>query len=391
MIELIRGKLVELFNSLIDPLWCWILSKSWFTRCVVFILILGVAAGWVHLESLLDWGRWAVSVARVAFSATARPPFTSARTTDLEATTSRLISRLEVDLVRLSDQVMEPWATAQTVAALTGTSKADRTKLLEALHRTEHVDCSCWKERNDGDFPPHIPASAWALTALSDLGETANNSQLNFILNAQGETGWWSVFPTNDQRFASTFATAWGMIALDKQVRLPHFVSARKPSIESAIKKGRAWLLSARESGRARWKDYPYSASGKESLSISGLAMHALHATHENDLSDLDKQWLKEIPTALPDAGFCEHAFIWVTTASGSPSRLDSYCQLVVPWLLIGTADVYSSSSVWDRGTLLRWLDRAIPDSRISDADTEVEDWKRAEITVSLRYVLGKP
>jgi hypothetical protein len=388
MIELLRKKLTELFDSLLDPVWRWILSRSWVSRLLILLVLLSGAIAATEWRRFLETGQWMIAVAQATLFGDLRIPLSTSEQTRMKASTGRLIGSLEVDAVRLSQQSVDSWAAAQTAVALSGTTRVQNKSLAELVRGMKEPGCACLKERKDGNLPPHIPASAWGLVALSRLGEVPSNNDLGFLLKTQSEQGgWWGVFPTKDEKSASTFATAWAILALHKHAGNRRLNENLRARLKSAVNRGRAWLIGSREEGRARWKDYPKYGHGKESLSLSGLAVHALNQTGSGDLTDINERWVQDLPVALPNAGACEQAFVYVPTDRGR--QLDAFCQLVVPWLLIGTTDVYASSSVFDRGTIVHWMNKQLAESKLLESDTIIEDWKRAELAFSLRYVLG--
>ena len=150
-------------------------------------------------------------------------------------------------------------------------------------------------------------------------------------------------------------------------------------------------MLQHREQGSARWKNYPLWEIGEVSLSLSGLVIHALHQTASGDkseLRELNENWIAELPEQLPAAGKCEIPYAWINSKEGAEQ--DTICQLVVPWLIIGTVDVYNMSSLKNKVRLSCWMEQALLHSGISNSDTVFEDWKKSEIALSLRYLLGE-
>ena len=118
--------------------------------------------------------------------------------------------------------------------------------------------------------------------------------------------------------------------------------------------------------------------------------MYALHQTVETDgqeLSDLDEDWIRELPDNIPLAGACEIPYVWIRSQDGNYQ--DTFCQLTVPWLIIGTVNIYSKSAWKDRLRINCWLEKLLSDGQIFRSDAVIESWKRSEITIALRFLLG--
>jgi|GEM_PF-6635948 len=303
---------------------------------------------------------------------------------------------LTVDLETLKKDGEQPWGLAQAILALTDVNSPNSNDVELQLRKVKAIDCSCWKEwinQREHTFPKHIPASAWAILALAYNQVRPHRSEVDFILKTQNISaggGWWPVFPSNNNEFASTFATAWSIIALNKLIGDNLLDKDQEDKAVSALKSGQSWLISNREHEKGRWFDYPSSKSGQISLSLSGLAIYSLHQSAKLvnlDVINLDKEWVANLPENIPNAGSCEIPYIWVKGFDGL--NQDTFCQLTVPWLIIGTAAIYENVTPLEKLTINSWVDRVILESKITFSDNIAEHWKRAEIIIALRALLG--
>jgi hypothetical protein len=207
------------------------------------------------------------------------------------------------------------------------------------------------------------------------------------LLNEQKRDGWWSVFEaTDEQTNASTFGTAWAVIGLQTQLQNKLIPQSLEEEVSNAIGKGASWLL--RHRNGSRWKDYPFQEKGANSDSLSGLVMHALHLTASDSIKQLKKEWLHDLPSRVPAASDASQSFVWIKLRAGAPFK-DDYVQIALPWMLIATADAYNAGTYSERTRTLLWMERALYQESVLHADTQVENWWRAEFLLALRYIVG--
>jgi hypothetical protein len=182
---------------------------------------------------------------------------------------------------------------------------------------------------------------------------------------------------------ASTFGTAWALMGLQAQLRNKLIPETMEEEVSNAIAKGTSWLI--RHRSGTRWKDYPFYEGGKPSDSLSGLVMHALHLTASASIKELEKEWLNSLPSKFPDA---QQSFVGVKLRVGG-SISEPFVQITLPWLLIATADAYGTGNYFERTRALLWMEHALDQESVIHADTQVNDWWRAEFLLALRYVAG--
>jgi hypothetical protein len=394
MFEKLYTKLVD---ALIDPIIQYILKTHWALRVFIVLLLACVSLNLTNPGFFTEALCYVESTIKHSFTTNTSTVYLSDNTKErLESTVSRLKLALQRDIKTQENKTQEnaPWAIAQMNLALTNKNTVDA-QAVQSINKVVNTECSCWKEgenQPNHKYPRHIPATAWALFTLAYNAHRPTDAQVSFVLDSQQkEEGWWPIFPTRDKQYSSTYATAWAILALDKLSKTSLLSQELDAKARNAIANGRAWLFQQREPGSARWKNYPLWKTGEVSLSLSGLVIHALHQTasaDKSELRELSESWIAQLPDKIPVASECETPYAWINSQDGAEQ--DSICQLVVPWLIIGTVDVYNMSNLKNKVRLSCWLEQALLHSDISNSDTVDEDWKRAEVTLALRYLLGE-
>ena len=157
--------------------------------------------------------------------------------------------------------------------------------------------------------------------------------------------------------------------------------------VSDAIGKGSDWLIRQRGIG-SRWKDYPFNKNGENSDSLSGLVMHALHLTAPDSITQLKKDWLDNLPSKVPSSRERSQSLMWVRLRGGAFGQ-DPFVQIALPWMLIATADAYGAGNYFERTRALLWMERTLYQEFVTRADTQVDNWWRAEFLLALRYVAG--
>jgi len=392
LIGYVNRKLEQLADELLAPFWNalggWLRNLSWWGRTALLFLIVLAGIAVYYLPSLPLGLATAARSVTVVTSKSSVLPLNSSIAARLYETATRLSHGLQSDLD--DPRSLSPpsaWALAQVIVATNEMATIDREMIRTYLRSISIGECNCWQEAPN--TPLHITASGWVLFALADMGIPATEAEIRFLLGEQQPQGWWSLFPaTSDEQYASTYATSWALLGLHRQLSAKLLSKPLSDSVSAAIKKGCAWLVSHRESGSVRWKNYPLLASGIISESLSGLALHTLHEATSNSISLLQRKWLAELPTVAPTAGDTQADFIWIMRKSGR--ELDHSIQIKLPWMLIATADAYESGDWVQRTHALGWIEGAITHDSFLNADTQVENWKRAEILLSIRYLLNR-
>ncbi|UVT16520.1 MAG: TIR domain-containing protein [Nitrospira sp.] len=309
----------------------------------------------------------------------------------------RISSSLITELNHKGKPGYEVWAIAQSIVALSGQSDLQSSTLTDTVKffRQDQKDahCQCWKPFNQqkGD-PPHIPVSAWVLVALARSNQAASDDELDFLLKNQQRGGWWPIYPTRDGEHASSYATSWALLALHEQYDFA--TSVMKPKIENAMREGNHWLTANRIKSTARWKDYPLATengidpAGKESEAVSGLVIHTMHKLGYEKMDDIDQLWLDSLPNVIPLSTDAETPSRYIDSLHGR--IFDNTRYLRLPWLLIGTVDAYANGGLGQKLKTIYWVHRVLEESDIVSSDvTGIQNWNRAEILISLKYLMS--
>jgi hypothetical protein len=388
--EYIQSRFMQLADSLLAPVWAWVMARSWMFRLSVFVLGGVIVLAW-HQPGIVSenyrLGRLGVSILKIAM-ADGGLALDSDTKANLSSATQRLEKTVKADLTSFAGLV--PWTIAIAIVAVEEGEQPTRPgyaqKALSLIRSNETDGCFCWAEvpRKDTDEVCTFIAG-WVMLAFSDLGETISDGEVTHILGAQKAEGWWPIFEDKtNEAFASTYATAWIVLGLAEMNRRELISSALRSQVEGAIARGVAWLQTTRtDSGR--WKPYPNMANSKESDSISGLVLHTLHVVDPSGLRDLDRDWLSSLPRDPPEASAMEENFVELR---GSNNELiDHFKQIELPWMLIATVDAYPSGDVFEKGRARNWIDAALSEHSVLTADASTNNWWRAELLYALKYV----
>ena len=321
-------------------------------------------------------------------------PIDAALLRRVQDTRKELLLSLKPDLVLPDPENASLLSVAQTVVADVDqfdTPPERRDEVARFFRTAAKADCSCWTEVTKSDGPPlpnHIPATAWTLYALAEAGIAASDAEIGFLLQEQSPAGWWAFFPVPDERYASAYATAWALLALEHQRSRDLLPATLSDRVAAAIVRGSDWLAANHEPGVALWKNYPYLPNGTVSRSISGVALHALHRVAPKAAVPLEKQWLDAL-SAAPAAADGYADYYWIPTRNGGPT-LESYMHVDLPWMLIATADAYSQGGRMQRARALTWLEHALDQPSVLQESSRLENWWRAELLISINYVLDR-
>jgi len=93
--------------------------------------------------------------------------------------------------------------------------------------------------------------------------------------------------------------------------------------------------------------------------------------------------------SAAPAAADGYADYYWIPTRNGGPT-LESYMHVDLPWMLIATADAYSQGGRMQRARALTWLEHALDQPSVLQESSRLENWWRAELLISINYVLDR-
>jgi hypothetical protein len=274
--------------------------------------------------------------------------------------------------------------------ALLGDKEADGKTVAALLNRMRSPDCGCWKLGHHEPFPDSASLN-WVAFALAKVGQKLPSPDLAIILNNQHD-GWWPAFnsATDNQANASTYATAWSVLALNEQMRLG-IEEPQLSEVQARINRAKSWLLNTKISGKARWLDYPNAvgASGKETIGISGLVVHVLHRLGA-DTRSIDAEWMRDLPADIPRPGDFDADPLFVEVPNGSVQ--DNARQLRLAWTIIATVDAYQNGALGDQARANKWFRQVTSQigPQVGTLMSSNLSWAACELTIALRYLARK-
>ena len=362
-------------------------------------LIAGLGVALVAGLVTLEWRALAPSLSttarlsRVGGAGSASVPLDSMVIRRLQDVREQLSESLRPDLLLPDPQNASVLAVAQVVIACAdelGATAGKREEIATFFRAAAKADCNCWSEvtKPQVQLPDHIPTSAWILYAMAEIGVPATDAEVSFLLNEQAPAGWWSFFPVGDERFASTYATAWALLALEHQRSRDLLGEAVASKVSSALARGSDWLVARREHDAVLWKDYPYLSNGRISRSISGVALYALHDVAPRKAAPLETRWL-DVLAHPPAAGEGDTDYYWIDTRAYG-SQLESFMHIDLNWMLVATADAYDQGGRVQRARALAWIEEALDQPSVAEAASRSENWWRAELLIAVNHVLRR-
>jgi hypothetical protein len=258
-------------------------------------------------------------------------------------------------------------------------------QLRAIMSETRDGTCNCWRETEDK--LPHSMASAWVVYSLAQYDQRAAPAEIDAILNRQGANGWWAMFPsTDDERNASTSATAWTALALHHQLKRDLIAPEQRWQVDRAVKSAAAWLIERALPDEARWLEYPPDQTferGYEYLAVSALVIHVLRTV--SGTGRFDGLWLEHLPQSVPPPLQSEQAKGYVFR-SKTQFTLDDVRHYRFPWMLTTTVDAYANGSAMQKARATLWIEEALR-RPLLPADLRNEHWTIAETLFALRHV----
>jgi len=393
--EYLQNKFTQLAESLVEPVWAWVMLQSWILRACVLALGSVIFLAWYNPWIISENYRFVISTLKVAMADEGHIALDPGTRGNLSSATKRLENTVKYDLTDFVG--LQPWSIAQAIVAVeegeqrTNRAPYDAQKAISLIRNNQTTDgCFCWAEIPRASKDTNEVATViagWVMLAFSHLGETISDSEVAKILGVQKVEGWWPTFGDQaDEQFASTYSTAWNVLGLAEMRRRDLISSDKLSRVDGAIARGAAWLQRT-QTNSAKWKPYPYMAKldVPTSESISGLVLHTLHVADISDLRYLDQKWLSGLPREPPQAFEME---MYMTELRGpNIVRIDHFNQLKLPWIMIATVDAYPSGDIFQKSRALRWIDAALSHHSVQNADSERMDWSRAEVLYALKYV----
>jgi hypothetical protein len=386
-INLLVNKADELLGTLVEPVWRRILALSWFSRLAILLIMVGLILAVTYREQAAASAETLTNFAKVLWAKDSQIPLSTSLISKVRETATRIAISLEGDVNRPGETDSPAWPIAQATAASHRLIAIDLERLAKFFRDTAEPSCRCWKEIPDPSHPRNIPVTAWVIFTLAEVNIPATSEEITFLVKEQHSEGWWSIFPvdTGNPEHASSYATAWAVLALHNQLSKKLISGGDALRASDAASTGASWLITKR-GPTARWKDYPQDPTGKISESISGLVLYALHAASPSAVRGIDDDWLENLPS-VPSSSESESDYHWINGKDGR--HLDALVQIKLPWMLIATASAYQSGGTLQRARALGWLKSALQQQSVLTADTQPENWWRAELLYGLTYVLA--
>ncbi len=362
-----------------------IIRRGALAAAAVAVAILIPAIGFKQIAYGFDFAR----TLPVVWNGNSQVPVSAAALSNLRASVDALVARLRTQTGSLGDRAdLVPWTVAQIWAALHDLDPGmahTGPQLREFMSANRDPDCHCWREAVDR--LPHSLTTAWVLYALARYDQPATAEEMRYVLERQGATGWWAMFPaTPEEKNASTAATAWTTLALHHQLERKLVAPEQRVQVAEAIRKAADWLKRRALSGQARWTEYPPEQNfekGVEYLSVSALVIHVLRTVTGS--SEFDVLWLRDLPQRVP--GLTESEI-----SKGNVLRtktvmtVDDSRHYRFPWMLRTTVEAYANGNVSQRARALLWIEEALRSPlRVEDFHTEF--WTMAEMLFALGHV----
>ncbi len=393
MLDFIKQHVSQLLDSVVAPIWAWVLARSWGVRATILAALLLSTGIVCKPQTAMAMYANAIAYTRAVTAGPRSIPIDSAVRDGLEGLRSRLTTSILSDISTYNDGHLTPWSAAQAVVSLP-TNRIDyvtKLNLIEYIRSNRAAsDCFCWTEVPTTYSGELLFVSGWVMKAYAQLGVPLTDRELDDILSKQDDSGWWALYADADQyQYASTYSTAWIIFGLYEQQSRGLISKKYEFRVKSAIARGGAWLMQARDSN-GLWKAYPYLSNSRESISISGLDLHVLHIIGAEGLLELDRKWINTITGKDISVNDGEIWNLDTYSRSSRLQRVDHFTYIKLPWTIAASVDAYSSGTVLEKGRILLWLDRELGSDDVKAADSAKSNWWRAELLYSLSEILDK-
>ena len=324
-------------------------------------------------------------------------PMTAEQRALLQRHVNRLTSQLRAAYEnRAVSPYMNAWAIAQVGIAINDKSLLMSESFVPAIVETKDRTTGAWKESEEAGY--HIPSTSWSLIALTKAGASAEDTVGYLVRTQRRSDGAWSVYEVSDAREnASTYATAWTVMALSTWADTSNGSPELKNSARAASARGLDWLSSRHAPGTWIWSDYPqYPAEGTPSISVTGLVIHVL-AKSQSAQSGYEFKDIAAVSTAgLPEIAYTP----WAKEVSGavliaeksSIKPKDTVRYYILPWTLVQIVDSYKDAGFRGRVASIQFVDQVLKklEEYSVQMSAESRPWIAAEYLISLRYLMGE-
>jgi hypothetical protein len=380
----------QLIESVVGPVRDAILRSSWPVRAMVLGLLVSAGLLWRTAQSV-DWNLLGDMSVAVRHRGALQLPTLEAAEVDQAILTLSPYLAGELHNAYNNPDNYTAWTVSQMTVALLGHKEADKNTVTTLLDKIRLANCNCWKVVSSAPFQDTASVN-WVAFALAKLGQKLPSRDIKIILDNE-HNGWWPAFRSaaaDVEANASTYATAWSLLALNEQLRLG-IEEPQRSEVQAKIALGEAWLVRNSEAGKARWPDYPNAGPtlGKEMIGISGLVVHVLHRLGA-DTRQIDAEWMSDLPADIPKPSDYDANPVFVTMPINNFVQ-DNARQLRLPWTIIATVDAYQNGTLSDRARANKWFRQFTNQigPQVGPMMSNMTAWAASELTIALRYLRG--
>jgi hypothetical protein len=398
MAKTFSQRLGELADSVLEPVWTRVMKMAWPVRAGLLLsLLLGVIA-WQFpgiVKPVVGWVQG--PTAQPGNAGLVEPPPTGPAPMALaQLPAPRPVAEIRAELAPIlgaelhtADLAQQTaWSLAQTMVALSDSREIqlERDQLAEQILASRHGEKFCWSELlNEDEQPCTFFVTGWVLSAFARFDRGVQPADIDYALAQQFPNGAWPMFEGGTEAYSSTYTTCWMIYGLHEQLQKGLLPEPQAAQARRAIGRAAVWLRQNKEEGKARWRPFPGLRGSKESLSISGLAVHALGIASDGSLASLHRDWIESLPEdalAMP----AEHStYQEVMTMRGT--RIDHFVQFNIPWSIVATTDAMAVEDPALREKGRQFLRGALANAHVGTADSDPRAWWRAELLIGLAYL----
>lgn len=327
---------------------------------------------------------------RLGSAASAEMPLSVEAEANLDRMIKQIAEHMDFELRNSKwdeNQGFVPWTVAQMTVAVAGLTAVNAAAIERFILRTMDASCGCWREL--ADKPEHIAASGWVLYSLGHVNINIPEPAVDFLLANQSPDGWWPIYPAaaND-RHASTYATAWALLGLDKyRARSKAGLEgseSRTAAVTDAIQRGVRWLRRTRVAEEARWYDYPSYHTKIRAVGLAGLVHDVLHQfSRDDEMVPVDRLWMKTLDTRVLSAEETDSSDGYILRKNGQIA-IDGTRHIRLPWNIIATVKAFPRGSRWEKARALAWLERVLRRDILSESVMS-RHWVTSELLLALR------
>ena len=284
-----------------------------------------------------------------------------------------------------------PWTIAQMTVAVAGLEELNKSAIERFVLNTMDRGCGCWRELSDK--PEHVAASGWVLYSLGHVNIDAPEAAIDFMLATQSAEGWWPIYPsTANDRHASTYATAWALLGLDKyRARSKAGLengAERTQKVTEAIQRGVRWLRRTRVPEEARWYDYPSYHTKIRAVGLAGLVHDVLHRfSRDDEMVPVDRLWMKTLDTRVLSAEETDSSDGYILRTNGQVA-IDGTRHIRLPWSIVATVEAFPRGTRWEQARALAWIERILRRDILSESVMS-RHWVTSELLIALRRLKG--